>query len=254
MNRLVTVAVLLGLAACAASPLRDARRMGLVREGLLRAETAEWVHLSVQVHDDAPQTLPGREVLQVPLMPELDAAALKSVVVATVQQVGKELGVAIFAADMATGTGDLPARFRTLAEAEVPSALSLTVHVGWCPDGDGWSACVRSPDTAIGYGPPGIEGFLYSRFRFKTDVAIARRVRSVHKTFVYEIDPGGAHLDRGFIGEGNTVQAQAEDAIRQAVDAWVTVARGRRGRRYRDAATADVSPADVSPADASTAD
>ncbi len=238
MNPLLSLAVLVGLGACAASPLRDAHRMGLVREGALRADSAELLQVIIEVHPEAPRTLPSGPNLNIPDMPELQSSVLGAVAVETARDVGIELGVSIASMTGAASDGRFPEYFRTLLDAEVPAALVLTVHIGWCPAPDGWSACVRSPDAAIGVGPPAIEGFVYSRFKAKKDAAIARRVSRVHKTFVYDVDPSGAHLDRPFIGVGDTVQAQAEDAVRQAVDAWLTVARGRRGQRMREAALA----------------
>ncbi len=239
MNRVCAVALVFVFGACAASPLRDARQMGLAREGGLKETQVELIDLVVEVHEDAPLTLPQQPALEVPALPAVDRPALDAVAVQTLQLLGTALGVSVSATATTTEAGGLPARLETLLEADIPAAMSLTVHVGWCPVGEQWAACVRSPDSALGYGPPGVQGFIYSRFRAKHSVAIARRVGFVGKDYVYEIDESTAHLDRPFVGTGETFQAQAEDAVRQAVGAWLTVARGRRGQRIVNAAMVD---------------
>lgn len=239
MTGRVCIAASVLLCACAASPLRDARQMGFAREGSLRTSNAALVSLRIEVHETAPRTLPRAPALEVPPLPAVDGEALERAAVDSLQQQGAALGVSVDATDVSTEPDTLPTRFVALLGDDALTALGLTIHVGWCPQSDGWAACVRSPDTALGYGPPGVEGFLYSRFRARHEAAIAKRLGTVRKGFVYQIDPSGAHLDRPFVGRGETFQAQAEDATRQAAQAWLTVARGRRGQRILDAAMTD---------------
>lgn len=239
MSRSLSLCALLLASACAPTSLRSARQMGLEREGGARAEAVELLRVDVEVHSDPPLTLPRGPELASPVVLGLDGDALRATVVDTAQRVGVDFGVSVSAERLGTAEQDLPQQFSALLDQDRPAAMTLTVNVAWCPGSDGWVACVRSPDTALGYGPPAIEGFIYSRLKAKGGSAIARRSAYIYKSFVYTIDPSGAHMDRPFIGEGATTQAQAEDAVAQAVDAWLTVARGRRGQRVRRAATTD---------------
>ena len=235
--RLVTV-LLLG--ACATTPLRQARQAGLSRQGPHRATSLVLMGLDVQVHTDAPLTGSAASPIVLPAVAELDAASLTSAVRSQFSEAGEHVGIMVRAEEvMAWGESlpeDLPARLQPLVGRDAEGAVLLRVHVGLCPVDGQAVPCVRSPDTALGYGPPAIDGLVFSRFKPSSDGAFAKRVTVVSKDYTYRIDrDSGAHWDKPFIGAGDSPQAQAEDAIAQAVAAWMRVYAGRRGQRHASA-------------------
>lgn len=224
------------LIGCARQPeaLRTARQHGLARQGAPRASELHLLALDVHRFADPPRTLDGTVAL--PALAELDDDAL---IVATTEAwlaAGGAFGLTVHAEDAQRRSweGLVPDGMPGLL-ATVPSeqaGATLQVSLGWCVVAGAAVPCVRSQDSALGYGPPGTELVVYRRLRERRGTTFARRSSVTYKGYTLVIDPEtGAQQDRPFLGQGDTAQEQAEDALAQAVRATLAAYQGRRRLR-----------------------
>ena len=235
MNRLVFGLIV--LSACAPKSLREVHAMGLFRQGSGSVTDLHVVIADVHLHTDPPRTLLNAEALALPAHPPLEEWVLERDLVATLGDIGLDYGLSVTGStELGHWDHEVPDAMPQLLAVALAEgsegALALRIHLGWCPVEGDWAVCVRSPDTALGEGPPALEGWVYSGLQARLDGVIAMRVSVVQKRFVYTIDKAThAHLDRPFVGRGGTGQEQAEDALEQALRAWVVAYVGRSAPR-----------------------
>ncbi|MEN0065301.1 MAG: hypothetical protein AAGA48_24360 [Myxococcota bacterium] len=124
-------------------------------------------------------------------------------------------------------------------ERDAAGLIFLRLSLGWCPgsvasdeaitEANG-VLCVRSHETALGGGPPAVEGYLVQRRIDAPGPSVrARKVSFVGRQYRYTRLAGSIYGDAPIVGEGPDHQSQAENAVTQAVVAFVrTASRVRR--------------------------
>lgn len=240
---MITALILLASGFAAEAPSwKEVRQANLRRSGPRLRGPAAVAGIQIHAFATGPRTTPDGEPAPVPDLPAPATwlPGAQATAAATLTGLGTTFGTPI------TGAGDTvtepifhpagPERAEALrtALAHAPDAsevIVLQLSVGHCPTDSGWVACVRSADTALGAGPPAIEGLIVSRRRQTRSGAVRGRSSVVWTPFRYVSTGEKRWIDQPFLGEGSTFDEQAASAVAKATTAWAATAVGQRAVR-----------------------
>lgn len=81
--------------------------------------------------------------------------------------------------------------------ADDGGAWVVVLSVGWCPEADGWSLCLRGADTTLGEGAPGLTILRYGGARSTRRGLAVRRVDGVVRPWRWTDTSDGYEVDLG---------------------------------------------------------